>query len=258
MTESLKSTPYISLEPYIAGGGVLGERLALTPRAERFMQVADVKRPVLIERGSIPGDKQVVSMGEVAAFKKVVSPHELVALITNRHSNSLLIRYPDRYVIKVDDQALIQRQNEKLNAPFSPDVYVGDLSHEVSGALSSLLVKEKLRMPRYWAGTHVMMLGATPLLAMDIAIYVNKPTLENAGAIGGLFGLFFFMNAYMNGVSKYSPDFPEMLQLQGDDHILRSYIPAFFLPVVPIDKLLRGKLFLAQHGQELVQLAPQK
>ncbi len=229
--------------------------------AEQFMQITDLRRDIIIEdSGKEPAKDDVAVGSDVLAWRSMLSLSELTKVVhrsrkfhqveTIGHQHRLLIH--DRLIdsdIKQEGYQDPEDYNRKCLAR---------LRKEAKDGASEILWREKMGWREQMPNWMVYMVAASFLLFnLSRNDYLNVG-LDLGATIGILHPLFNFRRNQ------------QFLDWQNLQRFARTFIPdsnydvtippyitpkswqKAFYPLLPVDKWIQGRVFLAQHGEELI------
>src|SRR3989344_8998701 len=135
----------MTIEPYVAAGGQLGEKIELNqPVAEEFMKVADLRRDVMVDRGQELSQSQAVVMGDELALRGTIDPRELFSVKVSNKPHYEVMEQPDRFIVSVHDRLIDDaiRNSSKRKADtygYYEDEFIRRLNKTLKGGLRDSL-----------------------------------------------------------------------------------------------------------------------
>jgi len=259
----------ITIEPYIDQGGQLGEKIELNePVALGFMKRADLRRNVLVEKGSVLPERGVVEMSDELAFKGIEKANNVFVKTETLQASDIRFE-PNAYRIFVHDRIIDERIRGRLssvdNRGYYDEEFVLQFNKETTKALRRIITKEKLEILD--KGSHVaavyailVEIGAVGLIIGSRNVYegismirkldeVNSAAgsvLAGGGAIlisaGGLWTL---MSFGQWGEESRKAEL-------GETPPLKSKWEAI-LPRFPALSFLNGQFYLLTNGSKLIK-----
>jgi hypothetical protein len=243
--------------------GVESAHLQLNkPVSNAFMSVTDMRADIFITNRKQRRQHNIEELGDTLIGKSFFVPS--LSLRKTKYTETL--REGDQWIIAVDDQQLVQDiSSKKTTAAEKQNAFIKEFKHEVHKGLHRVLVAEKLGNSGEFSYAFVW--NYFNLLMTDVALI---PALANQGIDAGdpqgaasiCLQFFFLTNMLVNGANNLMADNPEIPSYIGKAKRPRLYEPfvrlnkaEVFLPPVPVDRLVRGSLYLRKHKDELIQTA---
>lgn len=223
--------------------GNLSETTAVNQEvAERFMHVSDLRRHIVIVDSDKKPEGNAIAVGsDVLAWRRISPLSELTRIIVRPqrfHQTELVDGY---YRVQIHDFVIQDdiRQRGYQDRDDYNRQYLKRLRQEVTGAAAEVLRWEKLG----WYDQKYNYVGDVVIFGMLLTYTISKgrffPTPWDIVAY-----LFAHFGAEVIHSYRRLVDTP--------DPAVRRDLTEFWLPFVPVDKWIRGKIFLAQHGEELI------
>ncbi len=238
-----------SIEPY-CDVGIMGAELSVNKHlTSRYLETADIRHNVVVTREVQKERRNVETLGETMALKKVafsnnnvISTSETYKLRMHRDSRSRTLE------IAIDDAKLAEITDEKLRKDYvkNPNLnghdafkntYVENLNQSVKEGLKETLFDYKVNVKKHYSG-YLMM---SPVFFLPINIWE-----DNVDGAALNLGIYTVCAAMYNGLSY-------ILREMGDDDLNMRYEKNILLPPVPIDSYIRGRIYLARHGGKFIQ-----
>ncbi|MDO8618609.1 MAG: hypothetical protein Q7R49_01535 [Candidatus Daviesbacteria bacterium] len=259
-----------SKEIHLNYGGVASDLMELSPSiADGFMRVSDMRGDIVIVQK--PQDR--VRDYEDVGFVRIAKFLKMPRLELWRGDNIMQTRREDdTWLVAINDQELADKvaRDEASGKKFD-DRFVDAFKTEVNRGLSDCLKREKL----FNGGRYNMALGVGyySLLTYDLLPYpavvaagltgqLDNPvvTIANITALIALvhsahnsYNLFGAALDYVTDRFLGPSVFKSGLKLQFNDPFVKHSIPELIMPVVPLDRLMRGSRYLTQHGNEIIR-----
>ncbi len=245
--------------------GVASDLMELNPSvADNFMRVSDMRRNILIVQK--PQDR--VRDYEDVGFVKVAKFLKMPRLGLWRGDNMMQTRSEeDTWLIAINDQELADKvaRDQTAGRKFE-DRYVDAFNKEVNRGLLNCLKREKL----FNSGKYnlAFAMGYFSLLNYDLSLL---PVVVAAGLSGHLntpvetisiitiltLTEHLFVNGLISLNAVYDDRFGKfggsMLSSGLNDPFIKHSALEFMMPIVPIDRLIRGSRYLSQHGDEMIR-----
>jgi hypothetical protein len=226
--------------------------------ADKFMQVADVRKDIVIvtkpELRSLEYDQlgpvKVGSQLRISRFGRGGNP---VLDVQNQS---------DAWYISVDDQLLSRRVLEKADKGKTiDDLFTQDFKREVNKGIKSILLKEKILNSEnynfalfsgYIAGflvadsiVHAMADISTRTI-VEIGANYAQMVVQNmfVRVIASLDENLLFFRASKKGFSPFTAT--------PNDPFVKNKYRDFILPIIPVDRLARGLYYLKVHGDKII------
>lgn len=222
-----------------------------------FMRVSDLRLDVVIEDSDKMPERNAVSVGsDILAWRSIAPLSDLTKVVFRPKKFHQTEIADGRYRILIHDRIIdddIQKRGFQGQEDYA-DKYLARLNGEVKKGLAETIRREKLGLRNQFANYFVyfLALGYLPL-------NVNLGPQAVAGSLASLFFIVHPLLAHNSNITAQRlQQLREFRSLFPDLHISlppsvnpRSWKEAF-LPVVPVDKWIKGRRFLAKHGTELI------
>lgn len=222
------------------------------------MRTSDLRLDVVILDSDKKPERTAVSVGsDILAWRAAAPLSELTKVVLRPKKFHQTEIVDGQYRILIHDRIIddnIQKTGFQNREDYESK-YRAQLNREVKKGLAETLRWEKLglrdQLPNYFV--YFAHLAWLPL-------NVNSGTYAVASSLVGLIFFVHPMLAYHSNMraqyyqwlnkstKEYSPD----LQISLPPHINPRSWKTACLPLVPVDKWIRGRRFLAKHGEELV------
>lgn len=236
------------------------------PVADGFMRVSDMRGDVVILRK--PQDR-VRDYDEIG-FVRVAKLLKLPRLDFWKNSNGLVQtrREGDVWYVAVNDQDLADKvaRMDGDTRKFD-DRFVEAFRDEVKHGLVSCLRREKLlNSGQYNFGFLVAYHGllgydllcgasflAIAVLDRNISVAANAIAIAaSSNTLWNTFNLFQVGMTYVNKRLFGPQNFARSFDPNFNDPFIRHSLPELVMPPVPIDRIMRGNMYLDKHGDKLI------
>ncbi|MEO6508464.1 MAG: hypothetical protein ABIO02_00770 [Patescibacteria group bacterium] len=243
------------------------------PVADRFMSVGDMRYNIVVT--SLRSDRVIEydQLGNTRIGKWIEVPRL-------RKKNPLLNvgKKDDVWNIAINDQILADEvlRDERKGAKFDEE-YVNRFQEKVVEGIQNVLLKEKLLNGGNWSFTvsysYIQTLTKDLMLLPLIAGYeVGTGRIDEVLTTLGVFASW---NALINGLNLIAIGMAKGMQkidekladLSGErrksvyrnlftsdfnEPIIKHSLPDYLLPPVPIDRVIRGSIYLKKHSKEFI------
>lgn len=268
-----KHSRSIALDTY---NGIANDLMILnTPLADRFMQVSDMRSDIAIIQQLQDRVRDYEDVGFVKVAKFLKMPR--FDVWRNEDTITQVRRENDTWLIAVNDQDLANKISRTDDGKKFNERFTDAFNTEVNQGLMTCLKREKfLNSGKY---DTAFMCGITNLghniasvsLMLAAAAVTRSPEATAHIAVYSLINMA-FVNLICNSLnwehteksplerifrSKY-PDFesniPFLKNSVYNDPFIKHSLPEFLLPGVPVDRYLRGRAYLKNHGKDLITI----
>jgi hypothetical protein len=230
-----KNETIIRLDQY---GGIARDVMSVNvPVSDRFMSVADVRRDIVVVQKMEERARDYDQIGDVR-IGKILSVSRF-----NRRERLFDLRSDhDAWYIGIDDQTIARRTNEKKKQDDNFDVlFTEKFQREVNSGIRKILLKEKLLNGGYYDILLTLGYLSAGFFALNFAQMFERSAAENVIKFASEEMWAFIYNVTANKARS----------LQKDPFARRT-LKECVLPVVPVDRLARGMLYLGMHGDKFI------
>ena len=232
-----KSEYEVTLEEY---NGIASDLMEVNEVvADGFMSVADMRRDIVIVSKQPQRTVDYDQLSHVKVGRQLKIPHW-----GSRQDSSVDVTSDeDAWYIGVDDQTIARKVDDKRGKARFDELFTTDFRREVNKGIKKALIKEKVFNGGYRDFTffysYLMTIMASTNAIEDI---VNKDPASLAISYLTFQSLPTLWNRYSSfiGVSKSSVPF------------VRPSLKECILPPIPVDKLARGVIYIANHGSKII------
>lgn len=228
--------------------------------AAKFMRVSDLRRDiVIVDSGKEPETNTVSVNSDTLAWRTVAPLSELAKIVLKPKKSHQVEIVDNQYIISIHDQIIDDdiRKKPYQDREDYERKYLGRLKKEVKDATAEVLFAEKLGFSDQKVN-YLSYSVITGFLSMDIALqYYLAASLYVAFTFG-------LTHPLTNIVQN-----KRFMDIKRLDEIGTRMFPGFFkpfmppdvnyrpwnqifYPVIPVDKWIIGRRFLAKHGEELM------
>lgn len=256
----------ISMDSY---GGISSGRMELyDPTADGFMRVADMRRDIVIAQKGQSRTYDYDQFGPVRVAKILEIPR------IGRGEDGFLRTHKenDTWLIEIDDQKL-WKEVSKGEGTFRQreDQFTDRFRNEVLKGIGKSLVEEKLFNGGIYSPATTIgvasLLVSYPMPAMIelSTIALGKHTLEldvisivHIATAHLVLNTLSWLFAIVDQKQSRPFDLPAKINWvralpNKQEPWVRHKFPEFFMPPIPVDRLLRGAVYLKSHGNNLIQ-----
>ena len=251
--------------PY--GGIASGSMELQDPTADGFMRVTDMRRNIVITQRGQSRTYDYDQVGPVRVAKILEIPR------VGRGEGGILHTHKeeDNWLIEIDDQKLWKEISQgEGNFQQREDQFVDRFRGEVLTGITKSLFEEKLfnggvYSPATTIGAvSLLVCYLMPAMTEIVTIALGKHTLDLV-----LKNIIFISTAHLalNMLSWCSSivnekqgrlfDHPAINWVRVLPHYqepwVRHAFPEFLMPPIPVDRLVRGSVYLKSHGEDLIQ-----
>ncbi|KKS04943.1 MAG: hypothetical protein UU56_C0002G0083 [Candidatus Curtissbacteria bacterium GW2011_GWA2_41_24] len=270
----------MTIEPYVAAGGQLGEKIELDKSvAQGFVKAADLRRDVMIDRGQGLPRSQVVVMDDELALKGTLDSREHLSAKISHKSHYEVTKQPDRFIISVHDRLI---DDSIRNSPegstdtygYYEDEFIRRLNKALKGGLHDSFWQEKKELAREALRIHFLNLlsvGTFGTLAygsyrfgMDFLPWFmrtldpdHKWTINDYAFLTVVRVMWFTASGLdllflAKGYLESKNDKLKELNLSTSALAPRNLREVIF-PSLPIASTVFGNLYLVRHGGKLIK-----
>lgn len=222
------------------------------PVADRFMQVSDMRRDVVVVQKP---QERVQDYDQLVKFR--VPPANQIG----RNKLVEVKKGENEWFVVVNDQDLAQNVARSGDARIKfDDQFLDAFQEEVKRGLRRCLKEEKLLNSRendfLFMPGYIFLLADSLIPVMDFQILLNNPS-KVPQATAYLLSIYVIHQVLYNSV--IARDFLlRKLRLiepssKADHPFVKNSVSEFLLPPVPLDRLIRGTRYLKKHGSELIR-----
>lgn len=252
----------ISLDEY---RGVASDIMSVNPPvADGFMRVSDLRRNIVVVQRA---EQRVVNYDQVGPVKtgKILN----IPIFERTPASSEISYDEDSWFISVDDQTLARRSSEETGKGSKKfdEVFTAQFQKEINARIKQLLLREKIIAQGDDPG--LTFYGYLPIAIIPAAILTDPEVmpalLEKPGNLLAALALVYGFSSITNISSTIvTESFSYLLDKLDSDRkrprhfnhpFIRKGAKGFLqapLPSIPVDRLIRGRLYLAQHGKEII------
>lgn len=257
-----KHTQRISMNSY---AGIASDRMELNdPTADGFMRVADMRRDIVVEQ---KGQSRTYSYDQVGPTR-VAKILEIPRIGRGESGVLHTFKENDTWVIEIDDQKLWREVGEGKEAfQQREDQFTDRFRSEVLNGVSKSLVEEKLfnagiySLAKTIGAVSLLVSYPMPAMAELATIVVGKHTLEldlksmtYIATAHLVLNMLSWCSAILNEKQGRLSDYLGIGTLpQYQEPWVRHKFPEFLMPPIPVDRLLRGVVYLKSHGNDLIR-----
>lgn len=226
--------------------GIMSADIALNQAvAQKFMQAADMRRDVHIGKKNDQEQTSVDNLGETLAFKRLVVSH----LELHQRPAYKVIKNTDSFEIDVDDQKIHQQADRQMSRRYKrlPGVtghqsyrqeFLARLNMQVASGLKDVLKSEKLGIQDQLQNYYAYFLFNGVLIPTSTAM---GQSFSPRDIIGFVIGNLVINALYNFSRSGYQFDLPAYRKNENK-----------LLPLVPVDRYVRGYWQILQNGSKLI------
>lgn len=226
--------------------------------AEKFMRVSDLRRDiVIVDSGKKPEANTVAVKSDTLAFRAVAPISELTKIVLKPKQFHETEIVDNQYIVSIHDRIIdddIRKKNYQDREDYE-NQYLRRLKHEVKDAAAEVLFAEKLGFSDQKIN-YFLYFPQIPILLANI------PS-KNVSAFVAELGLIAFLHSFLNArdnmriikykiLQKYADTVSPGYRVTVPPWINSRSWQQIFYPVVPIDRWIKGRRFLAEHGEELI------
>lgn len=235
------------------------------PTADGFMRVADMRRDIVITQKSPSKTYDYDQVGPVRVAKIL----EIPRIGRGEDGVSHTRGEGDVWILEIDDQRLWKELNQDGTLEQREQRFVEQFRDEVVIGTTKFLLEEKLfnggiYSPAVVMGGLSLMSYAIPVLAEAVTIASGTHTLNvDISSIISVACNHFLFNTMAWGLTQrhffrvgvINHMLPDRFHLgpNSTEPFIRNNPPEILMPVVPLDRLVRGGVYLKSHGSELIQ-----
>lgn len=246
--------------------GIASGRMQLDdPTADGFMRVADMRRNIVITRRGQSRTYDYDQVGPTRVAKILEIPRigrgENGALRTHRED--------DTWLIEIEDQKLWKEISEGEGTfEQKEDRFVDRFREEIVTGTTKFLLEEKLFnggifSPAVVMGGLSVIHYALPVLAEAVTIASGRHTIAvdissvisvacNHLLFNGIAWMLTQRQPLGGGFEQMLPNWYHLVP-DSREPFIRNNPLEILMPVVPVDRLIRGGVYLKSHGDELIQ-----
>lgn len=247
----------ISLDQY---GGIASDIMAVnTPVADGFMRVSDLRKDIVIVKKPEQRVADYDQIGDVKVGKLLRVPR-----LHRGQTTSGLSHDSDAWYIELDDQAIARKASEKTSPTQKFDeLFTKQFKGEVNERIKEILLREKVVGQGYsfLLGSFNYCLAVALPTGVGVSFIEHPQLMQNPEAVLGIAFAAFQFNMIANFAGMAGNKFREVLSRQlGDEdssvltHTFhRRNIFELPLPMIPVDRAIRGRAYIAMHGDKIIQ-----
>lgn len=226
--------------------------------ARQFMRVSDLRLNVVIEDSDKRPERTAVSVGsDILAWRAITPLSELTKVVLRPKKFHQTEVVDGRYRILVHDRIIdddIQKKGFQDREDYESR-YLAQLNREVKSGLAETIWKEKLGL-RAQLPNHMIYMLSLSFLPLNINLGPTAVMFFAASLVFLVHPMLTFRSnmAYQRfrSLSEFTArNLPE-LRMFLPPHINPRSWKAAMMPVVPVDKWVKGRRFLAEYGNELI------
>ncbi len=240
--------------------GILSQTTEVNQKvAQQFMAASGLRRDVLIVDSDREPEKSTVAVGsDVLAWRSIVPINELTRVIFRSKKYHEIEVLGSQNTLRIHDRIIdddVKKEGYKDKTDYDQR-YLTKLRKGVKDGMAEILWSEKL-------GIRDQSPNWFPYFSGGSLMLVNLFSEQYLGAASFLAALVFVIPPiynYMDNI-RYEKTLQFMEQFPAARDNLALFLPPnmnyrswkeALMPPVPIDKWIRGRRFLAKHGEELV------
>ena len=258
----------LTLDAY---NGIASDIMAMhDPTADGFMRVADMRKDIVVTQKAPSKTVDYDQVGPVRIAKFLTLPGvgmEGSAPLRTRKED-------DSWVLEIDDKKIwndLATDSSGNSRKPTDEQFVDRFAQEIRKGLRTCLAEEKFLnsgdhthaalIYNYVAGLGIAYV--MPSIYEAALIAANSSQAAEKAIAGLVFSA--TVNLFLNGIEWEGSRYEDRRALQKgmpihnflgffshDDPFIRHSFPEFFLPTVPVDRFIRGAVYLKQHGNELI------
>lgn len=264
----------ISLDNY---RGIASDIMTLNdPVADGFMRVSDIRADVVVTKKPQERIRDYEDLGTVRISKMLKLPRLDAWKKTGQRE---VRREDDAWVVAIDDQTIADEVIRSSNKREFDASFVKRFQREVNKGLKDCLKNEKLldggKYNLFFLSNYSLFLCfdamvipayfssalSSPdtnlafLLVKTIVLYGSAHATSNSlpWIVIGMDKIHELARKIQEqelGPSPYNFQYPDV---NSQEPFIRHSLPEFIMPPVPVDRLLRGIVYLKKHGDKLIQ-----
>ncbi|MDO8639335.1 MAG: hypothetical protein Q7R53_00280 [bacterium] len=220
-------------------------------KADKFMLASDMRRNILVVDSDVRKETEVVSVSsDILAFRAIEPIRRLTEIRFRPKPFHTLNKWDRSFEIQVHERAIDDkvRSNHPIDSSDYKNQFLKMLNVAIKSGVAESLFQEKLGFGDQWRNYSVQLLANTIFAPLIIS-----STTEAKGALVWS-SLFLMYNLYCN--FRLYEKAIEIKQLY-PKLTLPPWIPTrkpweMFLPTLPVDKWILGRIYLSKHGSNLV------
>lgn len=258
MSKSKEVRPPYRTILYNRNGNLATETALDQEKADQFMRISDMRRDIYILDSEEPPQRSEVMVGsDILAFKAIEPISKLTAQVFKSRQYHTLVRDDDAFEVQVLERQIDTdiRVGHFLDRSDYNDQFLVLLNKAVRDGLKEALFREKLGL--HDQGTAFLAYG---LLMLPAYVQNTEALMGNGQFVEAIAWLRIFLGInLMIQFGSYLYEWSDKA-IYGDDIVydrkrnpsLREDWKEAWLPLVPIDRWMRGRLYLATQGSNLI------
>lgn len=220
-------------------------------KADRFMRVADMRRDIVIVDSDTPPERNYVSVSsDTLAFRLVELIRRLTEVRFRPKPFHVLVRRDDHFELQVLERAIDDkiRSGHPIDSSDYNEKFLRMLNGAVSAGNSEIVTSEKLGLPdqMYPYITYGMILAGHEYTAA-----IDQKTILQWAYLFVSLGQFVGFNALSHASARGNEYY-----LTKHPFIRRTPYECLIPLMFPLDRWVRGEIFLARNGTKMVIQKP--